>query len=97
MVSEIAHASQEQATGLTQINTAVNQMDQVTQQNAAMVEQTSAASHNLAGEAEELAILLGNFKLGRDADARHQQNDDNHFHGEDDWLRQRIGSRMVGS
>ena len=48
LVSEIAASAQEQATGLAQVNTAVNQMDQVTQQNAAMVEQSTAASHSLA-------------------------------------------------
>jgi methyl-accepting chemotaxis protein len=42
-------------------------MDQVTQQNAAMVEQTTAASHSLAREAEELSRLVGQFQLGADA------------------------------
>ncbi len=51
------HAAQEQATGLAEVNTAVNQMDQVTQQNAAMVEQTTAASHALAQETEQLAAM----------------------------------------
>ena len=59
MVAEIAASAQEQATGLAEVNTAVNQMDQVTQQNAAMVEQSTAASHALAKEAEELARLIG--------------------------------------
>jgi methyl-accepting chemotaxis protein len=49
-VADIAASAQEQATGLQQVNTAVNQMDQVTQQNAAMVEQATAASHGLAQE-----------------------------------------------
>ncbi len=64
LVSEIAASAREQSTGLVEVNTAVNQMDQVTQQNAAMVEQSTAASHNLALEAEELARLVGQFKLG---------------------------------
>jgi len=64
LVSDIAASAQEQATGLHQVNTAVNQMDQVTQQNAAMVEQATAASHSLAGEAEELARLVGQFRTG---------------------------------
>jgi methyl-accepting chemotaxis protein len=45
------------------VNVAVNQMDQVTQQNAAMVEQSTAASHGLAGEAQELARLVAQFQL----------------------------------
>jgi methyl-accepting chemotaxis protein len=64
LVSEIAASAQEQATGLHQVNTAVNQMDQVTQQNAAMVEQSTAASHSLAGEATELAKLVAQFQTG---------------------------------
>ena len=62
LISEIAQSSQEQATGLAQVNTAVNQMDQVTQQNAAMVEQATAASVGLRSEATELARLVGRFK-----------------------------------
>ncbi len=62
-VTEIAASAQEQATGLHQVNTAVNQMDQVTQQNAAMVEQATAASHALSGEAVELGRITAQFKL----------------------------------
>jgi len=64
VVSEIAASAQEQATGLAQVNTAVNQMDQVTQQNAAMVEESTAASHSLALEAETLSNLIGQFQVG---------------------------------
>jgi methyl-accepting chemotaxis protein len=64
LMSEIASAAQEQATGLGQVNSAVNQMDKVTQQNAAMVEQSTAASHSLAGEAEELMRLVKQFRTG---------------------------------
>ncbi|MDB5439466.1 MAG: mcpA [Caulobacteraceae bacterium] len=64
VVAEIAASAQEQAAGLAQVNTAVNQMDQVTQQNAAMVEQSTAASHALAHEAEELSRLISGFQLG---------------------------------
>ncbi len=63
VVAEIASSAAEQATGLAQVNTAVNQMDQVTQQNAAMVEQTTAASHSLARETEELTTLVGRFRV----------------------------------
>ncbi len=64
LVSEIAASAQEQAVGLAQVNTAVNQMDQVTQQNAAMVEQSTAASHSLAQEAEALQTSVSQFKVG---------------------------------
>ncbi|MBB4006721.1 methyl-accepting chemotaxis protein [Allorhizobium taibaishanense] len=63
-VSAIVEAAREQSVGLQEINTAVNTMDQGTQQNAAMVEQTTAASHSLAREAAALNDLLARFKLG---------------------------------
>ncbi|MBV9076934.1 MAG: hypothetical protein JO048_05560, partial [Methylobacteriaceae bacterium] len=62
-VGEIAASAKEQATGLAEINTAVNGMDQVTQQNAAMVEQSTAAAHALAREADELGALVARFTL----------------------------------
>lgn len=64
LVGEIAASAEEQATGLSEVNTAVNQMDRVTQQNAAMVEQTSAASHSLVTEAGTLTDLVGKFQIG---------------------------------
>jgi methyl-accepting chemotaxis protein len=67
LVTEIAASAQEQATGLHQVNIAVNQMDQVTQQNAAMVEQSTAASHGLAQESQALTELMGQFQLGGQA------------------------------
>lgn len=60
----IATSATEQATGLSQVNAAVNQMDQTTQQNAAMVEETTAASASLASEVEGLRRLLDQFQLG---------------------------------
>ncbi len=65
LVSEISASTQEQSSGLAQVNTAVNQMDQVTQQNAAMVEESTAASHSLAKEAAELASLAAKFDIGQ--------------------------------
>ena len=65
VVEEIASSASEQATGLAQVNTTINQMDQVTQQNAAMVEQTTAASHSLARETGELSGLVGRFRVAR--------------------------------
>jgi methyl-accepting chemotaxis protein len=69
LITDIAASAQEQATGLNEVNSAVNQMDQVTQQNAAMVEETTAASHSLASEASELARLVGQFHTGEQAAA----------------------------
>ncbi|NTD87623.1 methyl-accepting chemotaxis protein [Agrobacterium tumefaciens] len=69
-VVSIVESAQEQSSGLQQINTAVNQMDQDTQKNAAMVEETNAASHNLAKEVASLNQLLAQFKL---ADTAYQQ------------------------
>ncbi|MCJ8507927.1 methyl-accepting chemotaxis protein [Rhizobium lemnae] len=62
-VVAIIEAAREQATGLSEINTAVNTMDQGTQQNAAMVEESTAASNSLAREADALFTLIGQFKL----------------------------------
>ncbi|CDN92295.1 methyl-accepting chemotaxis protein [Agrobacterium tumefaciens] len=69
-VVSIVESAQEQSSGLQQINTAVNQMDQDTQKNAAMVEETNAASHNLAKEVASLNQLLSQFRL---ADTAYQQ------------------------
>ncbi len=59
----IAISAQEQSAGLSEVNTAVNQMDQVTQQNAAMVEEANAASATLAQEAGRLRELIARFTL----------------------------------
>ncbi len=64
VITEIAASANEQAIGLDQVNTTVNQMDQMTQQNAAMVEQTTAACHGLADEAHELSRLISGFDVG---------------------------------
>ncbi|OLP45660.1 methyl-accepting chemotaxis protein [Rhizobium oryziradicis] len=66
----IATSAQEQSVGLSQVNSAVNHMDQMTQQNAAMVEETTAASASLAGEVDKLRQLLGQFQIGRGAGDR---------------------------
>ncbi len=63
-IHAIVESSREQSVGLQEINTAVNTMDQGTQQNAAMVEQSTAASHSLAKEAASLNQLLQRFNLG---------------------------------
>ena len=69
-IHSIATAAREQSTGLHEVNTAINQMDQVTQRNAAMVEETSAATHKLSNEAGHLVTLVSRFKVGAE-DAPH--------------------------
>ncbi|NTB87642.1 PAS domain-containing methyl-accepting chemotaxis protein [Agrobacterium tumefaciens] len=68
-VGAIVEGGNEQALGLKEINIAVNTMDQGTQKNAAMVEETNAAAHGLAAEAQALFNLISQFKLSA-ADAR---------------------------
>ncbi|NRQ15406.1 methyl-accepting chemotaxis protein [Ensifer sesbaniae] len=63
-MTSIVMAAREQSTGLNEISTAVGQLDQMTQQNAAMVEQTNASSHTLAQDAERLTGLVGQFREG---------------------------------
>jgi methyl-accepting chemotaxis protein len=69
LVADIATSAEQQAAGLQQVNTAVTEMDGVTQQNAAMVEEATAAARSLAAEADQLAREIGRFKLGETAAA----------------------------
>ncbi|MFZ2101150.1 MAG: methyl-accepting chemotaxis protein, partial [Oricola sp.] len=62
-IASIATAAKEQSTGIHEINIAVGQMDQMTQQNAAMVEESTAVTHRLSSEATSLASLIGQFNL----------------------------------
>jgi methyl-accepting chemotaxis protein len=62
-IATIATSSSDQAIGLYHLNDAVNQMDQVTQHNAAMLEQSAAASHALMREAEKLGMLADRFRV----------------------------------
>jgi methyl-accepting chemotaxis protein len=64
IMNEITVASQEQSTGIEQIHQAVSQMDQVTQQNAAMVEEAAGASSSLQEQAAGLARLVSVFRIG---------------------------------
>lgn len=68
IMAEITAASLEQSSGIEQVNTAVNQMDNVTQQNAALVEEATAASESLEEQAERLASAIAVFKLQRNED-----------------------------
>ncbi|EJZ17014.1 methyl-accepting chemotaxis protein [Rhizobium sp. Pop5] len=67
LMEAIATSAREQSTGLAEINTAVNQMDQSTQQNAAMVEQSTAAAATLSAEASKLRDLVNQFTLDGEA------------------------------
>ena len=62
-MTSISQSAHEQSLGLTEVNTAVNQMDQVTQQNAAMVEEANAACVTLANEARRLSEIVATFRL----------------------------------
>jgi len=66
LIGEIAEGSTEQSTGLKEINIGVTQLDQVTQQNAAMVEEATAASHLLNADAGKLAELTSHFVTSQD-------------------------------
>jgi methyl-accepting chemotaxis protein len=68
IVAEISASAKEQSLGLAEVNIAVNQMDQVTQQNAAMVEQTTAAAHALKGQSKSLMGLVDTFRLSQAPD-----------------------------
>lgn len=69
-VGAIVEGAREQSIGLKEINKAVNMMDQGTQQNAAMVEEQTAAGHSLANEAESLFALVGQFIIDHKATDR---------------------------
>ncbi|NVP54818.1 methyl-accepting chemotaxis protein [Mycoplana rhizolycopersici] len=73
LIRQISSSASEQAVGLKEINSAVNQMDQVTQQNAAMVEETTAASVALNEEARTLQSLVARFRTGQTAMAAQPQ------------------------
>ncbi|MBC7685184.1 MAG: HAMP domain-containing protein [Bdellovibrionales bacterium] len=64
IMSEIASASREQTVGIEQINSAISQMDEVTQQNAALVEQAAAAAASLEDQAASLANVVSTFNVG---------------------------------
>jgi aerotaxis receptor len=70
IMREISTASREQSIGVDQVNQAIAHMDQVTQQNAALVEEAAAAAASLANEAGDLKQAVSLFKFGRAADGR---------------------------
>ncbi|WP_229205955.1 methyl-accepting chemotaxis protein [Duganella sp. Leaf126] len=64
IMTQISNASDEQSAGIAQVNDAITQMDQVTQQNAALVEQAAAAAESMQQQSAKLADVVGVFKLG---------------------------------
>jgi len=66
VLSEMARSSQEQATGLAEVNIAVNHMDQVTQMNAAMLSNATNAASRLRNAAGEMSALISEFRVGSD-------------------------------
>lgn len=76
LITQMAASSKEQAKGLAEVNSAVNQMDQTTQQNAAMVEESTAASRGLTHQSVELMSLIGRFKTSATASADTKENDE---------------------
>jgi methyl-accepting chemotaxis protein len=82
IISEIASASEEQRSGINQVNTAVTNMDEVTQQNAALVEQAAAAAESLVEQANSLSETVSVFKLGNEGinnNPRTSQSQDHHL------------------
>jgi methyl-accepting chemotaxis protein len=72
-VSEIAVSAQEQSNGISEINVAIEQLDRSTQQNAAMFEETTAASQTLTSESSQLAELIAGFKVAKDTEMTGQE------------------------
>uniref|UniRef100_UPI001FCE86E1 methyl-accepting chemotaxis protein n=1 Tax=Rhizobium sp. 18055 TaxID=2681403 RepID=UPI001FCE86E1 len=70
IVGEISTAAREQSTGLGQVGEAVSQLDQMTQQNAALVEESTAAAQGLRMQAQQLADLVATFRLPGSAAGR---------------------------
>ncbi len=72
LMAEIAAASQEQSVGIEEVNRAITQMDEVTQQNAALVEQAAAAAGSMQEQSESLLQQVSRFRLKQAAAPRHQ-------------------------
>jgi methyl-accepting chemotaxis protein len=72
VMAEIASSSREQASGIEQVNKAITMMDDVTQQNAALVEEASAAAQALSEQASNLTQLIARYKVGEGAEEAHR-------------------------
>ena len=75
IIVEIAEGARAQAAGLEEVNAAIGQMDKMTQQNAAMVEETTATSHSLSQETSDLSSLIGAFQVGPAGDEAQLRHD----------------------
>jgi len=73
LVQEITAASEEQASGVGQVNAAMNQLNQATQQNASASEELAATAEEMSGQAEQLQQLMGFFKVGEQSGASLRQ------------------------
>jgi methyl-accepting chemotaxis protein len=71
IIGDIAAASQEQSSGIDQVNRAVTQMDHVVQSNAAQTEELSSTARSLRGQAQQLQVLVAKFKLKHDDSRSH--------------------------
>ena len=80
LIGDIATANVEQSAGIAQVNEAIGQMDHVTQQNAALVEQLSAAAESMRNQAHELMDAVGSFNLGHDAVPRADNDEPHDYH-----------------
>ena len=69
MINDIASAAQEQSMGIEQVNVAVSQMDQMTQQNAALVEEAAAAGESMSEQAHNMLTVVQFFKLEEGGEA----------------------------
>ncbi|HEV8312843.1 MAG TPA: methyl-accepting chemotaxis protein, partial [Burkholderiaceae bacterium] len=69
IIGEITAASSEQSSGIGQVNTAVTQLDQMTQQNAALVEESAAAAESLKEQANKLTSVVSNFRIAATQEA----------------------------
>lgn len=70
-MADITSASEEQSDGIEQVNQAISQMDEMTQHNAALVEQAAAAAENMQHQASKLALVVNTFKLVSGGHATH--------------------------
>jgi methyl-accepting chemotaxis protein len=68
VVAEIAASAKEQAVAVVSVNQSIGDMDKATQQNAAMAEESTAASHNLSDEARSLAALIAEFEVAEETE-----------------------------
>ena len=91
LIAEIAASAQEQSTGLAQVNTAVTQMDQATQQNAAMVEESTAAAAHLTESAGTLSNRIAAFQFSGQSGAMDNGSSGNPVHGAQAKLRAAMG------